>query len=594
LGTRLEVPVVDIYDGNEGEGHTLPIMKTIAYFSMEIGVTSAIPTYCGGLGVLAGDTLRSAADLGIPMVGMTLLFRKGYFHQNLDERGQQKESPSAWDPRTFMESLPARVSLELQGRKVEIGVWRYWVEGVSRQKVPVFFLDTALPENDPYDQTLTDSLYGGDHYYRLCQEAILGLGGVAMLRALGYENIQAYHMNEGHSALLTLALLQEETRDRGLHNGNDADKEAVRERCIFTTHTPVPSGHDQFPMEMVEKVLGRERTQAISEAHCCLDGTLNMTYLALFFSHYINGVALRHGELSQTMFPHYPINSITNGIHAATWASPPFRDLFDRQIPEWRRDNLYLRYAIDIPPHEIGQAHQEAKRRFLEEVKKRTGLSLHPEVFTIGFARRTTPYKRPTLLFTDLNRLENIASRIGPLQIVLAGKAHPQDEGGKSLIRQIFEIREGLREKIQMVYLEEYDMDLAKVLCSGVDLWLNTPQKPQEASGTSGMKAAMNGVPSLSVLDGWWIEGWVEGVTGWAIGENLEEESSVVKESDSLYDKLEQEILPLYYGRPQRFAKVMQSTIALNASFFNTQRMMMQYVRNAYHITDSKPGLSAP
>jgi starch phosphorylase len=559
-------------------------LPAIAYFSMEVGLDPAMPTYAGGLGVLAGDTLRAAADLGAPMVGVTLLHRKGYFRQHLDVQGNQSESPSIWYPEEFLEAMEPRIRVAINGRGVQVRAWRYLVEGVSGHTVPVYFLDTFLPENSPWDQSLTDHLYHGGDDYRLCQEVILGLGGVAMLRALGHERVQLFHMNEGHSALLALALLEEQTRGRDLRAATAADKEAVRQRCVFTTHTPVPAGHDQFPMDMVRKALGEQLTGALEAAGCCLDSTLNTTYLALVFSHYVNGVSQRHHDISHSMFPRYPINSITNGVHAVTWTAPAFQALYDRHIPEWRRDNIYLRYAISIPVDEIQQAHAAAKRELLAEVKRRTGLRLDPAVMTVGFARRAAGYKRADLLLSDVDRLERIARQVGPLQVIYGGKSHPRDDSGKAIIRHIFEAGAALADTVPVVYLEEYDMALGKYLCAGVDLWLNSPQKPYEASGTSGMKAALNGVPSLSVLDGWWIEGHVEGVTGWSIGDDWEPESNPSKEIASLYDKLEYVILPMFYGRSTAFAEVMRSVIALNASFFNAQRMLLQYVENAYQL----------
>lgn len=563
---------------NETKGNP----STVAYFSMEVGLDPAMPTYSGGLGMLAGDTLRAAADLAIPMVGVTLLHRKGYFHQHLDEEGNQSESPVEWYPEEFLEPQRPRISLNIEGREVQVRAWRYVVHGVTGHDVPVYFLGTALEENSPWDQTLTDYLYGGDEYYRLCQEAVLGLGGLAILRALGYKEVQAYHMNEGHSSLLTLALLNEVIRDRDAHSISEEDMDAVRQRCVFTTHTPVPAGHDRFPIDMARQILGEEQTNLLERAQACLDGTLNMTYLALCFSRYINGVSYRHVEISQSMFPNYPIDSVTNGVHGLTWTSPPFRRLYDHYIPEWRRDNLYLRYAISIPLEEILEAHREAKHQLLEEVKQRTGRALDPNLFTIGFARRATAYKRADLLFSDLDRLKRIAGQVGPLQFLFGGKAHPRDERGKALIRRIFETAAALGDNVRVVYLEEYDMALAKYMCSGVDLWLNTPQKPREASGTSGMKAAFNAIPSLSVLDGWWIEGHVEGITGWSIGDSWESESNPEKEMKSLYDKLENIIIPMFYEKRDAYAQIMRSVIAINSSFFNAQRMMFQYLKNAY------------
>jgi starch phosphorylase len=559
-----------------------PTTCTIAYFSMEVAVDPAIHTYNGGLGILAGDTLRAAADLGTPMIGMTLLYRKGYFRQHLDEQGNQTESPVDWAPEEFLQPMQPQITVTIEGRKVQVRAWRYTLHGVSNHNVHVYFLDTALPENSPWDQTLTDSLYGGDPHYRLCQEVILGPGGFKMLHALGYDNVQVYHMNEGHSALLTMALLEQITDGRGIRLATQADREAVRKLCVFTTHTPVPAGQDQFPRDLVCQVLGEEPTGALETAGCSLNGVLNMTHLALVFSRYINGVSMRHEKISRGMFPGYPINSVTNGVHGTTWASLPFRRLYDKHIPMWRHDNLYLRYAMGIPLDDIGQAHSEAKQDLLAEVKRRTNVQLDPNMMTIGFARRAAMYKRADLLFSDLSRLKSIATQAGPFQVIYGGKSHPWDGGGKALIRAIFQAAEALRDTVQVVYLEEYDMALAKYLCAGVDLWLNTPQKPAEASGTSGMKAALNGVPSLSILDGWWIEGNVEGVTGWAIGDSWETESNPAKETASLYDKLERVVLPMYYTRPIEFAKVMRSVIALNGSFYNAQRMLSQYVENAY------------
>ncbi len=548
---------------------------------MEVGLDAAMPTYSGGLGVLAGDSLRAAADLGVPMVGVTLLHRKGYFRQHLDERGNQTESAAAWSPEQLLERLPPVVSITVEGRVVAVRAWRYVIRGVAGHTVPVYFLDTALVQNAPEDRALTDFLYGGDALYRLCQEVVLGVGGVAMLRALGHRDVQTFHMNEGHSALLTLGLLDEELAGRAAPGAVQAARDAVRRRCVFTTHTPVPAGHDQFPAELVQHVLGGQWSTEL-HGECCLGDTLNMTYLALYFARYINGVAMHHGEISRNMYPNYPINSITNGVHAATWTAAPLQRLYDRHFPEWRRDNLYLRYAVSIPLGEICLAHAEAKHALLDEVKRRRGVALDPTVLTLGFARRAATYKRADLLFTDPDRLRRMVRQTGPVQVVYAGKAHPRDEGGKAVIRRVYEAAAVLDGDVRVVYLEDYDLALARVLCSGADVWLNTPHKPEEASGTSGMKAALNGVPSLSILDGWWLEGHLEGVTGWAIGEDGDLPSNPAREALSLYDKLEYVVLPLFYGRPLGFGEVMRSAIALNGSFFNAQRMMAQYLRNAY------------
>ena len=558
---------------------------TVAYFSMEIAVEAGIPTYSGGLGVLAGDTIRSAADLQVPMVAVSLLHRKGYFYQKIDSSGWQKEEPVEWVVGDFLQEMPNRASMTLEGKSFELRAWRYEVHGVGGFNVPVYFLDVDLPENSDQHRNLTDSLYGGDERYRFCQETILGIGGIRMLRALGYGQIERFHMNEGHASLLTLELLDEEAKRLGRISITFEDIEAIRKKCVFTTHTPVAAGHDRFPMDLVTRVLGQREVFSEMKGVFCCEGLLNMTYLALNLSHYVNGVAKKHGEISRVMFGGYEIDAITNGVHAATWVSDPFQQLYDRYIPGWKEDNFSLRYALSIPRQEVWDAHMQAKRELFRFVNRETNVGMDIDVLTLGFARRATTYKRGTLLFTDVEHLKNISTQTQSLQVIYAGKAHPKDQGGKEIIKRIFQMGELLKKEVKIAYLENYDMELGRMLTSGVDLWLNTPQPPLEASGTSGMKAALNGVPSLSILDGWWIEGHIEGVTGWAIGENgrrAQENQDPSADASSLYSKLDRVIIPLFYGNRDRFVDVMRHAIALNGSFFNTQRMLQQYVLNAY------------
>jgi glycogen phosphorylase len=464
--------------------------------------------------------------------------------------------------------------------------WKYECIGIGGFKVPVYFLDADLPENSEWDRTITHFLYGGDQHYRLCQETILGIGGVKMLRALGYMKIERFHMNEGHSSLLTLELVDEAAKEAGRQSINHDDVEQVRKKCVFTTHTPVPAGHDQFPLDLVTRVLGRREIYDMKDVFCC-EGRLNMTYLALNLSHYVNGVAKKHGEVSRLMFAGYKIDAITNGVHAATWTSPSFQKLYDEYIPGWRQDNFSFRYALGIPKQEVWKAHVEEKTRLVQHINHETDVGMDVDALTIGFARRAATYKRADLLFQDIERLKSIASKIGALQVVYSGKAHPQDGGGKELIKKIFYDKELLKNDIKIAYVENYDLELGKIITSGVDVWLNTPQPPMEASGTSGMKAALNGVPSLSILDGWWIEGCIEDITGWSIGKNTkrtEESHDRSEDASSLYEKLENTIVPLFYYDRDRFIEVMLHCIALNGSFFNTQRMLQQYVVNAYFV----------
>lgn len=557
--------------------------SVVAYFSMEIGLETGIPTYAGGLGILAGDTVRAAADTGLNMVAVTLLSRAGYFRQHLNTRGDQREEPVLWSVESRLTEMLARVAVCIEGRDVTLRAWRYDVRGANGHLVPTYFLDSDLEINSGDDRHLTHNLYGGDERYRLCQEVILGIGGVRMLRALGHREILRYHMNEGHAALLSLELLAEQVGDSPAITRAHLD--AVRGQCVFTTHTPVQSAHDRFHPALARSVLGENSLLWEAESELCCNGVLDLTMLALHNSHYINGVAKRHGETSRAMYGQYTIDSITNGVHAATWTSAAMAGLFDQYIPDWRRDNVSLRTAMGIPTRQIRESHLTNKCILLDHVRSRTGVDMDKSVLTLGFARRATAYKRPDLLFTDIERLLAIVRRAGPLQIIYGGKAHPHDESGKDLIRSVFAAAEQLRGEVSVVYLEDYDIEQARLLTAGVDIWLNTPQPPMEASGTSGMKAALNGVPSFSVLDGWWVEGCIEGVTGWSVGEKAvgpHDSEKRVPDAEQLYDKLESVIMPLYYRNPEDFASVMRSAIALNGSFFNTERMVQQYIAKAY------------
>jgi starch phosphorylase len=556
----------------------------IAYFSMEIGIQSSIPTYSGGLGVLAGDTIKSGADLNLPMVAVTLLSEKGYFRQELDEEGRQTEHPVIWEPSKFMTLLSPKVSVEIEGRKVLIQSWFYSVKSFTRGQVPVFFLDTDLKENAPEDREITSFLYGKDLVYRLKQEVVLGIGGARMLKKLGFE-IKKYHLNEGHASLLTLELLQ--THQKPIEEVWDEklvwDVNRVKDLCVFTTHTPVEAGHDRFSYDLVRQILGEPVPLDVLKGLAGPE-VLNMTLLALNLSEFVNGVAKKHGEVSRNMFPGYQISAITNGVHSYTWTCESFKKLYDKYLPGWANEpELFVRIGR-VPDEEIWAAHQEAKKVLFSYIRETTGTEMNPELLTFGFARRATAYKRADLLFSDLERLKAIGK--GKIQIIYAGKAHPNDQPGKALIERIFDFKEKLKDDIPMVYLANYDMELALKLVSGVDVWLNTPLRPREASGTSGMKAAHNGVMNFSVLDGWWIEGHIEGYTGWSIGpsptETKLEDGYDTRDAEDLYQKLEKVIIPLYYNEKGNWVRMMQNAIGQNAYYFNTHRMMRRYVTEAY------------
>lgn len=542
---------------------------------MEIGLWSEFHTYSGGLGVLAGDTIRSSADLKIPLIAITPVNRMGYFRQELTGQGKQIEHPDPWSPETYLTPLEERVEIEIEKRTVQVMAWLYVVEGMTGGQVPVLFLDTNMEGNSEEDRLITSHLYGGDRKNRLKQEIVLGIGGVRMLDAIGVQ-VQKYHLNEGHASPLILELMRT--------SGERVD--SVREKCVFTTHTPVEAGHDKFSYDLVEAVL----PQLVSLDTLKRFGgyeALNLTLLALNVSGYVNGVARKHKETTELLFPGHTVRAITNGIHAYTWTHPAFRRLYDKYLPGWPGEPELLTRAPIIPNVEIIGAHQEAKQELLDYANRcgRGGGTLSPETFTIGFARRATRYKRHALLFSDLERLKRI-NRKYAFQLIFAGKAHPHDEPGKQMIEEVFAYIDKLRGDICAVYLQNYDMDLATKLVSGVDLWLNTPEPPMEASGTSGMKAALNGILNFSVLDGWWIEGCIEGVTGWAIGPQPSTvhatEEVHEQERHDLYGKLEFVILPDYYDQRDRWIELMQESISKIAYYFNSHRMMRRYITEAY------------
>jgi starch phosphorylase len=565
----------------------------VAYFSMEVALRNEIPTYAGGLGVLAGDTLRSAADLRLPLVAVTLVSRAGYFQQKIDADGVQTEHAALWDPARWATKLDAKVAVRIEGRPVWIGAWLYIIESqMGGGRAPMILLDTDLTENDPQDREITHYLYGGDDVYRLKQEMVLGMGGVRTLHALGFQ-ISAYHMNEGHSALLGVELLRRHAyAPEDLRDGESPyDLPRVRELCRFTTHTPVEAGHDRFPYDLVNRLFASSAyanhdrhpgavsnvagwpveadiLKALAGQDC-----LNMTRLALAVSDFVNGVAKRHAEVSAKMYPGYQVRAITNGVHPLTWTTGSLRSLFDRYVPGWCHEPELLARADAIPDAVLLDGHRVAKQLLIDKVRELSGVTLSAQVATLGFARRMTAYKRPDLLFTDMERLKAIA-RTQPFQIVLAGKAHPRDFEGKRLIRALYEHSRALTGSVPVVYLPDYDLALAQLLVAGCDVWVNTPLPPLEASGTSGMKAAFNGVPSLSVADGWWVEGCMEGVTGWS-----------VEDANTLYDKLERIVLPLLYaagGESGGWLQVMKGAITKNAVYFNSQRMMRRYATEAY------------
>ncbi|MBC7357831.1 MAG: alpha-glucan family phosphorylase [Desulfacinum sp.] len=535
----------------------------VAYFSMEVGLSEHIPTYSGGLGILAGDHIKSSADLNIPLVAVTLLYKRGYFIQQINALGEQEELYPYFDPRAFMEPLPFKVTVPIEGREVHVGVWKYNQAG-QHGRVPVYFLDTDLPTNRPEDRMITHYLYGGDKHTRICQEAVLGIGGYMVLKKLE-PGITTYHMNEGHAVFLTLALL----KDLG---GN---VEKVREQCVFTTHTPVPAGHDIFDYAMAQSVLGDYLPGNIRD----LAGpdALNTTLLALNLSRASNGVSELHGEVSRQMFPGYDIGHITNGVHHLSWTGPEFQALFDKHIPGWREQPQMLAQAREIPDEEVRDAKRQAKRRLISYVNAISGAGFSEELLTVCFARRAAAYKRATLILTDLEYLINLSH--DRVQYIFAGKAHPQDNAGKELIKQIVHIGKQYEDKLRIIYIPNYNIWLGALMTQGADVWLNTPRRPREACGTSGMKVCFNGGVNMSVLDGWWREACRDRVNGWAVGDD--EDQSDEEAAADLYNDID-DMVTTFYASPRHWTQIMKNSMADVAPVYNTHRMVLEYLHKYY------------
>ncbi|MCZ2202796.1 alpha-glucan family phosphorylase [Cylindrospermopsis raciborskii] len=608
-----------------------PVKECYAYFSAEFGLVDCLPVYSGGLGVLAGDHLKSASDLGLPLVGVGLLYQQGYFAQYLNADGWQQERypiNDFYNMPLHLERNPdgseLRIAVEYPGRKVYARVWR-----VQVGTVPLYMLDTNIEPNKAYDHDITDQLYGGDVDMRIHQEMMLGIGGVQMLKALGY-NVTAYHMNEGHAAFSALERIRILIQEEGLSYAQA--KQVVASSNIFTTHTPVPAGIDLFAPDKILHYLGyyadifglpKEQFLGLGRENTGdLSGPFSMAVLALKMATFSNGVAQLHGVVSRQMFQglwqkvpvdEVPITAITNGVHARSCVSKSTQELYDRYLgPNWSSappDNQIWERMDSIPDEELWRNHERCRldmilyvREHLVKHLRDRGASaseiaqaqevLDPNVLTIGFARRFATYKRATLWMRDIDRIKHIllANKHRKVQFVIAGKAHPKDIPGKELIQDINHfIREQHLEK-QVVFVPNYDIHIARLMVAGCDVWLNTPRRPREASGTSGMKAAMNGLPNLSVLDGWWDEAdYVR--TGWAIGhgENYEDPNYQDQiEANALYELLEKEVVPLFYdhrdedGLPRQWVAKMKDAIRLNCPLFNTARMVREYALRAY------------
>jgi len=610
----------------------------IAYFSAEFGLHESVPVYSGGLGVLAGDHLKSASDLGLPLVGVSLMYREGYFRQYLNVDGWQQERYPENDffslpliAKTNPEGTPLMISVRLPGRDVHARVWK-----INVGRITLYLIDSNVPNNSPEDRNLTAQLYGGDIHTRIQQEILLGIGGLRVLRALGKEPTVC-HMNEGHSAFAALERARVLVEEKGLDFATAI--EAVKAGTVFTTHTPVPAGNDAFSPQMMDQYFGDFVKSLRIDRHSFLalgrenasneTENFSMTVLAIRTSNVANGVSKLHGEVSrkmwQNVFPglpeaEVPITSITNGVHTQTWVAPEIGALFDRYLGDaWHEKPTAFEVwnrAEHIPDAELWRTHERCRERLvalartrLQKQRERLGATraeivaaeevLDPEALTIGFARRFATYKRGTLVFRNLERLNAILNhKDRPVQFIFSGKAHPKDQGGKELIAQVYQYARRPEYKRRIVFLEDYEMNVARHLVQGVDVWLNNPRRPLEASGTSGMKSCVNGGINLSIMDGWWDEGY-EGDNGWRIGsgeEFADQQYQDEVESNSLYDLFEREIVPEFYtrgadGLPRGWIRRMKRSIATNVAVFNTNRMVREYAEVSYlpsHLRESR------
>ena len=601
---------------------------TIAYFSAEFGLHEALPIYSGGLGILSGDHCKEASDLGLPFVGVGFLYPQGYFTQRITEDGVQEAFYEKLDfaevpatPALAPDGQPVLIHVDLPGRTVYAKVWRIQVG-----RIPLYLMDTDVERNAPQDRELSARLYGGDHEMRISQEFVLGIGGVRVLRALGLHP-QVWHMNEGHSAFLNLERIRDLVQQQGMAFA--AAVEAVRAGSIFTTHTPVPAGHDAFAFELMEKFfwqfwgqlgIDRETFLGLASHDQGWGSQFSMTVLAFHLSAYHNGVSELHGHVSRKMWKELwpgtpveqaPIGHITNGVHTGTWLAPELRDLYDRYLQsDWLEevdDPATWEHLAEIPSQELWAVHNQRKSQMVDFVRERVrrqyirhgegprrlraaGRLLDPNALTLGFARRFATYKRATLIFRDMQRMKRILTDPErPVQLVFAGKAHPKDEPGRALIQRIYQLSQEPELAGKIVFVENYDMNVARHLIAGVDVWLNNPRRPYEASGTSGQKAALSGAPNFSLLDGWWREAY-DGTNGWSIGEEREyKDTETQDEADALsfYAILEDEILPLYYNRdgdglPAGWIEKMRRSIVTCAPQFSMRRMVKEYTERLY------------
>jgi starch phosphorylase len=536
-------------------------MRPILYFTAEIGLDCGLPTYSGGLGVLSGDHVRSAADLGLPLTAISLYYRQGYGRQHLSDDGVQRLDYPATEPHRVLDKA-GEFDLELGGERVHLVAWSRRVGGVT-----VFFLDAGSRENTPEWRAVSEQLYGGDQALRIRQELVLGVGGYALAQRLGIGHGQL-HLNEGHTAFAAVAAQRA-----------GESLEVIRARTLFTTHTPVPAGHDRFDLELMGAVAGEAFTAGAGGG--VADGVLNMSHLAAHYARAINGVSETNAKVARPLFAGRAIEGLTNGVHHRTWCHPHMAALFDVHLPAWRSDPTALRGAVHLDDHALAEARRRTKDDLIDYANARCRAGLRPELLTLGFARRMTAYKRANLILRDRERLEAVAAQAGGLQLVVAGKAHPSDTDGQALLGELVRLGRDPTSALRVAVIPDYSMWHGRLITGGVDLWLNNPIRPLEASGTSGMKASLQGVPNLSILDGWWVEGCDDEVNGFAFGSAAPERDDE-GDAEALYDTLAERVIPLWTKRDKRHWRKMQKAAIATAVDFTSQRMVGEYRERFY------------
>jgi glycogen phosphorylase len=551
--------------------YTYPMnIPNIAFVTMEFGLDNNMNTYCGGLGILSGDIIKSATDMSVRMTGITILYKNGWFKQSIDDKGYQVATSDTWDYQKYLTDTNLTFTINIHNESVKVKLWEYtWTSNISGFSNTIYFVDTDVDGNSDLIKQASNKIYHTDKSIWYCQEILLALSTIEVNKILNLK-IDIYHLNESHAACLALALYDEVK-----------DWNKVRQSLVFTTHTPLEAAHQKFNIDDLKNYLPSKYVEYIPK-ELIVNSEINFTKLSLFASKFSNAVAKRHEEVSDKMYPEFSLDHVTNGVHIDTWVCSGLGMIYDKYLTGWKNDPNILRQIGVVPDEEIESNHHKNKINLCDYVNDKYHKNLDPNIFTIGFARRTVGYKRADMILTQLERLKTIAKKYNKIQIIFSGKAYPTDDEGIKLIKSLVDASKIIDPYLNIVFIEDYDMAIAKKMVLGVDLWLNNPIPPLEASGTSGMKASLNGIPNFSILDGWWVEGHLEGITGWSIGEDLcVGDVCKLIEIEDLYSKLENQIYHAWNDKA-KWARMRKTCIALNGTYFNTYRVVQEYILKGY------------